>query len=124
MNNNKIYVFNRHNERTGNAKIKTLRLHSYTHAILVNGCRKNQPFEDLIKKMLAYKDKPVASWRADDWGLLDALNKMLTLRASSRHHALKNDAPPIRDAAFWARVDRELDFYYTAQYPGKELPDE
>jgi hypothetical protein len=80
--------------------------------------------EDLFKKMLAYKQKPVASWRADDWGLLDAINKMLTLRANSRHHALKNDSPAVRDAAFWAKVDKELEFYYEAQYPGKELANE
>ena len=49
---------------------------------------------------------------------------MLTLRASSRHHALKNDSPTVRDAAFWAHLDKELEFYYGAEYPGKELEDE
>jgi len=76
---------------------------------------------ELAKKMLAYKSKPVASWRADDWGLLDALNQMLTLRATSREHALRNDSPPDRDAAFWAKLDKDLEFYYEAQYPGEEL---
>lgn len=76
--------------------------------------------EDLVKKMLVYKQKPIKSWRADDWGLLDALNKMLTLRASSREHALRHDKPDLRDAAFWATLDRDLAFYYEAQYPGKE----
>jgi hypothetical protein len=85
---------------------------------------RNIKTEDLIKKMMAYKSKPSKSWRADDWGLLDALNKMLTLRASSRHHALKNDVPPVRDAAFWAKLDKDLEFYYEAQYPGKELADD
>jgi hypothetical protein len=80
--------------------------------------------DDLVAKILAYKGKSVRNWRADDWGLLDALNKMLTLRASSRHHALKNDSPSVRDAAFWATVDKELEFYYNAEYPGKELHDD
>ena len=79
---------------------------------------------ELARKMLAYKNKPVASWRADDWGLLDALNQMLTLRATSREHALRNDLPPVRDAAFWAKLDKELEFYYEAQYPGEELADD
>ena len=74
--------------------------------------------------MLAYKDKPVASWRPDDWGLLNAINKMLTLRTSSRHHALKHDSPAVRDAAYWAKIDKELEFYYDAKYPGKELADD
>jgi hypothetical protein len=85
---------------------------------------RNIKTDDLAKKMLVYKGKPVKNWRADDWGLLDALNKMLTLRASSRHHALKNDSPPVRDAAFWAKLDKELEFYYEAEYPGKELEKE
>lgn len=76
---------------------------------------------ELARKMLAYKNKPVESWRADDWGLLDALNQMLTLRATSREHSLRNDSPPVRDAAFWAKLDKELEFYYEAQYPGEEL---
>ena len=80
--------------------------------------------DDLFKKMLAYKDKKVSTWRADDWGLLDAINKMLTLRASSRHHVLKNDSPSVREATFWAKVDKDLEFYYAAKYPGKELLDE
>ena len=65
-----------------------------------------------------------SQWRAggaDDWGLLDALNQMLTLRATSREHALRNDSPPVRDAAFWAKLDKDLEFYYEAQYPGEEL---
>jgi hypothetical protein len=82
---------------------------------------RNIKTEDLFKKMMVYKTKPVRSWRADDWGLLDALNKMLTLRASSRHHALRNDAPAVRDAQFWAKLDKDLEFYYQAEYPGKEL---
>lgn len=82
---------------------------------------RNIKTDDLLKKMLTYKAKAIRSWRADDWGLLDALNKMLTLRASSPDHALKNDSPPVRDAAFWAKVDKELEFYYEAKYPGKEL---
>jgi hypothetical protein len=49
---------------------------------------------------------------------------MLTLRASSHHHVLRNDSPPVRDAAFWAKLDKDLEFYYTAEYPGKELADE
>ncbi len=85
---------------------------------------RNIKTEDLAKKMLAYKNKPAESWRADDWGLLDALNKMLTLRASSREHALRNDPPAVRDPAFWAKLDKELEFYYEAKYPGKELADE
>lgn len=85
---------------------------------------RNIKTDDLAKKMLSYKNKPVESWRADDWGLLNALNKMLTLRASSREHALPNDAPPVRDAAFWARLDKGLEFFYEAEYPGEELPDE
>ena len=47
------HPYNKRNEVTQNAKIKTLRLHAYTHAILANMCKKNQPFEDLIKKMIA-----------------------------------------------------------------------
>ena len=85
---------------------------------------RNIKTDDLVKKMMAYKTTAVESWRADDWGLLDALNKMLTLRASSRHHALPNDSPPVRDAAFWAKLDKDLEFFYQAEYPGKELPDE
>ena len=77
-----------------------------------------------VSIVMAYKAKPPKSWRADDWGLLDALNKMLTLRASSRHHALRNDAPAVRDAQFWAKLDKELEFYYEAAYPGKELEKE
>ena len=83
---------------------------------------RNIKTDDLAKKMLAYKDKPVESWRPDDWGLLDALNHMLTLRASSRgHHHIRNDAPPVRDASFWAKLDEALTFYYEAKYPGQEL---
>lgn len=85
---------------------------------------RNIKTEDLAKKMLAYKNKPAQSWRPDDWGLLDALNHMLTLRASSRGHHLRNDAPLVRDAAFWAKLDQELSFYYEAQYPGPELTDD
>ena len=82
---------------------------------------RNIKTDDLARKMLAYRAKPVKSWKADDWGLLDALNQMLTLRATSREHALRNDSPPVRDAAFWAKLDKDLEFYYEAQYPGKEL---
>jgi hypothetical protein len=85
---------------------------------------RNIKTDELAKKMLAYKNKPVENWRADDWGLLDALNHMLTLRASSRMHLLPNDSPPVRDAAFWAKLDRELDFFYQAEYPGQELLEE
>ena len=45
-------------------------------------------------------------------------------QASSRDHALPNDSPPVRDAAFWAKLDKELEFLYEAEYPAKELPDE
>ena len=48
---------------------------------------RNIKTDDLARKMLAYKNKPVQSWKADDWGLLDALNQMLTLRANSRGKA-------------------------------------
>ena len=27
----------------------------------------------------------------------------------------------VQDAAFWAKLDKDLEFYYEAQYPGKEL---
>lgn len=54
---------------------------------------RNMTTNDLAKKMLSYKYKPVESWRADGCGPLDALNKMFTLRASSREHALRNDLP-------------------------------
>ena len=33
-------------------------------------------------------------------------------------------SPPVRDAAFWAKLDKELEFYYEAEYPGKELEKE
>jgi len=59
----------------------------------------NLKTEDLINKMLCYKHTPVDEWRADDWGLLDALNRMLTLRASSRQHSLRNDSPAIRETS-------------------------
>ena len=59
----------------------------------------NMKTEDLINKMLCYKHTPVDEWRADDWGLLDALNRMLTLRASSRQHSLRNDSPAIRETS-------------------------
>lgn len=85
---------------------------------------RNIKTDDLAKKMLAYKNKPVESWRPDDWGLLDTLNHMLTLRANSRGHRLRNDSPAIQDATFWARLDKDLTFYYEAEYPGKELVDE
>ena len=51
---------------------------------------RNIKTDELARKMLAYKNKPVESWRADDWGLLD----------------------------------KELEFYYQAQYPGEELADD
>ena len=57
-------------------------------------------------------------------GSTDALNQMLTLRTSSKQHAIANDSPPVRDAAYWAKLDKELEFYYNAEYPGKELPNE
>jgi hypothetical protein len=82
---------------------------------------RNIKTDDLAKKMLAYRTKPVNNWKADDWGLLDALNQMLTLRATSREHTLRNDSPPLQDAAFWAKLDKDLEFYYEAQYTGKEL---
>ncbi len=85
---------------------------------------RNIKTEDLAKKMLVYKNKPAQSWRADDWGLLDALNHMLTLRASAKGHRLRNDSPANQDAAFWAKLDKELSFYYDAEYPGKELAEE
>jgi hypothetical protein len=85
---------------------------------------RNIKTDELAKKMLAYRNKPAASWRPDDWGLLDALNQMLTLRATSREHSLGNDSPPVRDAAFWAQLDKDLEFYYHAEYPGKELAEE
>lgn len=86
---------------------------------------RNMKTQDLINKMLAYKNKPAEKWRADDWGLLDAINKMLTLRAGSRHHTLRDDTPVTRDAAFWAKLDKDLEFYYQAEYPGPEgLDDE
>ena len=49
---------------------------------------------------------------------------MLTLRASSRQYSLRNDSPAVRDAAFWAKLDKDLEFYYQAKYPGKELEDD
>lgn len=85
---------------------------------------RNIKTDDIAKKMLAYKNKPVENRRPDDWGLLDALNHMLTLRASSRGHRLRNDSPAIQDAAFWAKLDKELTFYYEAEYPGRELAEE
>src|SRR5215471_11051763 len=85
---------------------------------------RNMKTEDLIRKMLSYKHKPVNGWRADDWGLLDALNKMLTLRATSSLHSLRNDSPAVRDASFWAKLDKDLEFYYQAKYPGREGVDE
>ncbi len=85
---------------------------------------RNIKTDELVKKMMAYKSKPVASWRPDDWGLLDALNFMLTLRTSSKQHAIPNDSPAVRDAAYWAKLDKELEFYYNAQYPGPELEGE
>src|SRR5262252_6390189 len=59
----------------------------------------NMKTEDLINKKLSYMHRPVDEWRADDWGLLDALNRMLTLRASSRQHSLRNDSPAIRETS-------------------------
>ena len=85
---------------------------------------RNIKTDELANKMLAYKNKPVERWRPDDWGLLDALNQMLTLRATSREHALRDDSPAVRDAAYWAKLDEELEFYYKAEYPGKELEEE
>jgi hypothetical protein len=82
---------------------------------------RNIKTDELAKKMLAYKNKPVASWKADDWGLLDVLNHMLTLRTNSKEHRLQNDSPPVRDAAYWGKLDKELEFYYNAKYPGQEL---
>lgn len=83
---------------------------------------RNIKTDELARKMLAYKNKPVESWKADDWGLLDALNHMLTLRTSSKEHRLANDSPPVRDAAYWGKLDKDLEFYYNAKYPGQELP--
>ena len=80
---------------------------------------RNMTTGDLAKKMLSYKNKPVEEWRPDDCGLLDAVDKMLALRAGSREHALPNESPPVRDAAFWAKLDKELEFSYEAEYPGK-----
>lgn len=82
---------------------------------------RNIKTDELVKKMMAYKNKPAETWRADDWGLLDALNFMLTLRTSSKQHALPNDSPAVRDAAYWGKLDKELEFYYNAEYPGREL---
>ena len=97
----------------------TPRLWAELHPVL-----RNIKTEDLAKRMMSYKSKPVKSWRPDDWGLLDALNHMLTLRASSGGHQLRNDSPPERNAAFWAKLDHDLTFYYEAEYPGPELADE
>ncbi len=83
---------------------------------------RNIKTDELVRKMMAYKAKPVSTWRPDDWGLLDALNQMLTLRTSSKQHAIANDSPPVRDAAYWAKLDKDLEFYYDAKYPGQELP--
>jgi len=83
---------------------------------------RNIKTDELAKKMLAYKNKPVAAWKADDWGLLDVLNHMLTLRTNSKEHRLANDSPPVRDAAYWGKLDKDLEFYYNAKYPGQELP--
>ena len=85
----------------------------------IAGCEMVADPDDLEASLLK-----MASWRPDDWGLLDALNHMLTLRASSRGHRLRNDSPAIQDAAFRAKLDKELTFYYEAEYPGKELVDE
>ncbi len=85
---------------------------------------RNIKTDDLVKKMLAYRNKPVDSWKPDDWGLLDALNHMLTLRANSHGHSLRNDSPAAKDAAFWAKVDHDLEFFYQAEYPGPELDDD
>jgi hypothetical protein len=43
---------------------------------------RNIKTDELAKKMLAYKNKPVESWRADDWGLLDALNPLVGGKAT------------------------------------------
>lgn len=85
---------------------------------------RNIKTDDLVKKMMAYKNKPVASWKPDDWGLLDAINHMLTLRTNSKKHSIPNDQPPVRDAAYWAKLDKDLEFYYNAKYPGQELAHE
>jgi hypothetical protein len=93
----------------------------YTHRLWAElyPVLRNIKTDDLAKKMLAYKNKPVESWRADDWGLLDALNHMLTLRAKPREYSLRNDSPLVRDAAFWAKLDHELEFFYQAEYPAR-----
>ncbi len=83
---------------------------------------RNIKTDELVRKMIVYKEKPVNSWKADDWGLLDVLNHMLTLRANSKEHRLANDSPQVRDAAYWGKLDKELEFYYNAKYPGQELP--
>jgi hypothetical protein len=49
---------------------------------------------------------------------------MLTLGASSRHHTLQNDSPAVKDAVFWGKLDKELEFFYDADYPCRELTDE
>jgi hypothetical protein len=78
----------------------------------------------LVKKLLRFKNKPVISWTPDDWGMMDAINHLLAMRAyPGGSESLLNDEPKNQDEAYWSHLDERLSFYYGARYPGPEKPE-
>ena len=76
------------------------------------------------KQLQRFKNKPVSSWTADDWGLMDAINHLVTLRAHPCHpiEVFPDDLPMNQDMEYWDRVDERWRFYQDASYPGPAYP--
>jgi hypothetical protein len=77
---------------------------------------------DLVKRLARFKNKPVSSWTPDDWGLMDAINHLVALRAHPKGAPFPNDLPKNQDEEYWNRVDARWEFYYNADYPGPQMP--
>jgi hypothetical protein len=62
---------------------------------------------------------------ADDWGLMDAINHLVTLRVYPYNPSemFPDDLPKNQDMDYWDRVAERWAFYENAPYPGPAYPD-
>jgi hypothetical protein len=77
----------------------------------------------LVKQVQRFKAKPVSNWTANDWGLMDAINHLVTMRAHPlTREVFPDDRPKNQDYEYWDRVNERWAFYQDADYPGPAYP--